>query len=76
MFYYLTCAFSHKHKQGEIMTELDRLNKQLHIAKCDLEFWRTTYNMFQTDDNFKAAVVAQNIVDSLQDDIIKLLSTR
>jgi len=56
--------------------ELARLNKELSLAKVNLNFWRTTYDMFQTDDNFKTAVIAQNIVDSLQDEIVKLLSIK
>ena len=58
------------------MTELARLNKQLNAAKQDLAFYREEYDIEKTDDNFKSAVIAQNIVDSLQDEIIKLLSIK
>jgi len=58
------------------MTELDRLNKELSRAKVDLEFWRTTYDMFQTNENFESAVIAHNIVTSLQHEIMDLLSIR
>jgi hypothetical protein len=58
------------------MTELDRLNTELYKAKVDMAFWRSTYDMFPTDDNFNSAVIAHNIVSSVQQEIIELLLTR
>jgi hypothetical protein len=58
------------------MNQLDRLNKELTKAKVDLAFWRSTYDMFPTDDNFDTCVISHNIVSSLQQEIIELLSTR
>ncbi len=58
------------------MTQLDKLNKDLAEAKAELDCLRKQYYMMPSDDNFNSAVIAYDIVSSLQLEIIELLLTR
>lgn len=58
------------------MTDLDRLNIELSKAKIELAKHETNYTNDPNRLNWNCVVIANDIVLSLQDDIIKLLSTR